>query len=208
MMWVVFDGWGVVYPVSDDIAGLLVPFLRERQPAVDAALVQELYFTANLGHISPREFWTRAGFGDQYPQIEQEYLDTRPTLDPNFIEAARTLSSKYPLAMLSNDLGNWSQHLRRRFGIEHLFKACVISGDVGCRKPDERIFHRLLERIGATADQCIFIDDRTRNLRVAADLGFRTVWINRDHQPPDDFVPTATTDTLANVATLIETMPV
>src|SRR5258707_10310434 len=51
----------------------------------------------------------------------------------------------------------------------------LLSGDVKLIKPDPRIFQALLERIGRSASECLFIDDSEENISTARSLGFETI---------------------------------
>ncbi len=59
--------------------------------------------------------------------------------------------------------------------LDELFDPVVISGDVGLRKPDRAIFELALDRLGASADRVVFVDDAQPNLAGAATAGLRTV---------------------------------
>ncbi|WP_067181005.1 HAD family hydrolase [Microtetraspora niveoalba] len=52
-----------------------------------------------------------------------------------------------------------------------LFDAIVISGEVGMRKPEPRIFHHALDLVGLPAEECVFIDDIEANIAAARALG-------------------------------------
>lgn len=73
-------------------------------------------------------------------------------------------------------LSNWSAETfpvaRQRFDVLRLFRHIVISGEEGCAKPDALIYHRLLQKTGLEASQCLFIDDRLENVEAARALGF------------------------------------
>lgn len=60
------------------------------------------------------------------------------------------------------------------------FDGTVVSAFEHLMKPDERIYHLLLERYGLHADECLFIDDRPVNLETAAGLGMDTFLFERD----------------------------
>lgn len=71
-------------------------------------------------------------------------------------------------ALLSNSWGNaYPEHL-----FDGLFDVVVISGQVGMRKPEERIFRHTLRELRLDAGECVFIDDLDHNTQAAADLGF------------------------------------
>lgn len=71
-------------------------------------------------------------------------------------------------ALLSN---SWGDHYPRDMW-EGMFDAVVISGEVGMRKPEPRIFHYTLELVGLAAEECVFVDDLAENIHAAAALGF------------------------------------
>lgn len=84
------------------------------------------------------------------------------------------------VACLSNDVAEWSLSLRRRFRLNERLIHWTISGDVGARKPDAAIYQRLLNATGREPEDCIFVDDRVRNIDTARDMGFKTVLFTRN----------------------------
>ncbi|MDA0632828.1 HAD family phosphatase [Nonomuraea sp. MCN248] len=69
--------------------------------------------------------------------------------------------------LLSN---SWSNTYERD-GWDEVFDAVVISGEVGMRKPEPRIFHHALGLIGQPGESCVFIDDIEANILAARALG-------------------------------------
>ena len=59
-----------------------------------------------------------------------------------------------------------------------LFDGVVISGEVGIRKPDPRIYAMGAEAIDLRPDQCVFVDDLPGNLKPARELGMATIHTN------------------------------
>jgi HAD superfamily hydrolase (TIGR01509 family) len=175
--WIVFDAMGVIFDEGDDIQNRLLPFLRRSNPSVNAEAVLSVYLKASLGQISSSGFWNKLGLGGMYPAVENEYLDTCLHLDPLVPETLRLLSAKFALAILSNDVKEWSDHLRRKYNLDRFFQTAVISGAVGIRKPALEIYRILLDRLGARGGDCIFVDDRLPNLPPAAALGMIPVWL-------------------------------
>ena len=76
-------------------------------------------------------------------------------------------------------LSNWSREkfdaVRTKYSFFELFETILLSGDVQLTKPDPRIFQALLERIGRSAGECMFIDDSAENITAATSLGFETI---------------------------------
>ncbi len=178
--WIVFDAMGVIFKVGDDTRRLLIPMLKELAPSFSSQQIYDIYIEASLGNISAFDFWQKLGLGEDYPEIQDAYLDQYLTLDEFFKPAAEELAENYRLALLSNDLSEWSKHLRERHGLNEFFDEVIISADVHCRKPSEQIYNILLQRIGAQSGDCIFIDDSIENLKAAARLGIHTILYNRD----------------------------
>lgn len=70
-------------------------------------------------------------------------------------------------ALLSNSWGNRYP----REGWDDMFDAIVISGEVGMRKPEAPIFRHVLDLLGVTAGQAVFVDDLRVNVEAASRLG-------------------------------------
>jgi FMN phosphatase YigB (HAD superfamily) len=171
----VLDAMGVIYEVGDDVADLLVPFIRENRGTIDAAAIDAAYLEASLGKISAFEFWTRVGVS---PELEDRYLSR--FLLSNGLDELLTGAVKHfeRVVCLSNDVSEWSRKLRRSFDLERSFHGWYISGDLGCRKPDAAIFQAMLDDLAVDSSRVYFIDDRLKNLQAAAALGIQSVYYN------------------------------
>ena len=183
--WVILDVMGVIFEVGDDTNDLLVPYIQKINDMISAEKINEMYLKASLGEISSFDFWNELGFGNKYPEIERDYLDTYLRIDSEFVEVAKTLSKNYSLAILSNDVKEWSNYLRTKFDLSRLFKIIIISGEVGYRKPDKRIYNILLDRIQSPPSDCVFVDDRAKNLRPASEIGIKTIRFVREESNND-----------------------
>ena len=76
-------------------------------------------------------------------------------------------------------LTNWSAQTfpiaRERYEFLDWFEDIVVSGEEMMIKPDHRLYQILLDRIGRTAPECIFIDDGIRNVKAAEEMGFDAI---------------------------------
>lgn len=70
-------------------------------------------------------------------------------------------------ALLSNSWGN--EYPRQ--GWDTLFDAVVISGEVGMRKPEHRIYHHVLDRLDVHPQQAVMVDDLQPNVAAAVEVG-------------------------------------
>ena len=177
---VIFDAMGVVFVEGNDTVNLTYPYMVDRNPDLELQVLIDAYIEAAEGRITAQELWNRCGFTDNIAMLEEDYLDTMLELDPDVIDVLEELSRHYRLAMLSNDIGSWSKHLRQHHGLDEYFEEAIISGDVGVRKPEPRIYEIAAQRLGLKPEECVFVDDRPGNLEPAAELGMRTVLYNRD----------------------------
>jgi 2-haloacid dehalogenase len=92
------------------------------------------------------------------------------------VEILRGLKNAgYPLYGLTNWPADKYRLVRPRWEFFAWFEAIVVSGEVMLAKPDPRIYTLLLEQIGRRAGECLFIDDSTRNIATARQLGFQTI---------------------------------
>jgi putative hydrolase of the HAD superfamily len=163
---------GVIYSVRDDVRDLAHPFIVENGGLQDYSKLWDAYHSASLGHISAADFWKAVGLD---PRLEDAYLQ-RHRINEGLIDFLKEANSRgHEIWCLSNDISEWSKKLRRHFELETYFKGFVISGDVGCRKPDEGIYHHLIAQVNTGPSNMMFIDDMIKNLDIASQLGFHTI---------------------------------
>lgn len=60
-----------------------------------------------------------------------------------------------------------------RFAFMKQFRDIIVSGEVGMKKPDPRIFALAVDRFGTAPSETVFVDDRLENCQSAATLGFQ-----------------------------------
>ena len=170
--------YGVIITDPD---GGLTPFINRTFPDLtDEDIYNPHWVKAGTGEISSLDFFRNIGYeGDlnDLSKIEKEYLDTLE-IDEFFYEAAPVIKKSYRLALLSNDVSEWSEYLREKFKINHFFDVTVISGDVKIKKPDAEIFRHILAKLDQPASECVFVDDRRKNLLSAKSLGMETILFN------------------------------
>ncbi|MEJ2852229.1 MULTISPECIES: HAD family hydrolase [unclassified Saccharothrix] len=90
------------------------------------------------------------------------------TPDPAMVDLVRTIRARgVPTVLLSN---SWGEGYPEDLLLE-LFDTIVISGRIGLRKPDPRIFTHTLDLIGLPAHRCVFLDDAPVNVEGARAVG-------------------------------------
>jgi putative hydrolase of the HAD superfamily len=75
-------------------------------------------------------------------------------------------------ALLSNSWGmaDYPRHL-----FPGMFDVVVISGEVGMRKPEERIFRHAAGLLGLEPSECVFVDDIEANVAAAEAIGMTAI---------------------------------
>ena len=163
--------------ILKDPGGGLMPFVNRAFPDLTPDDVYSHWLKGNVGELSSEDFFRILGYGGDLKTVEREYLETIE-IDEGFYAAAAALRKRFRLALLSNDLSEWSRFLRGKYGIDYFFDEIIISGDVGIKKPDPQIFLLTLDKMRLRAADCIYIDDRRRNLAAAASVGMDVILYN------------------------------
>ncbi|MFE2914599.1 HAD family hydrolase [Kitasatospora indigofera] len=95
---------------------------------------------------------------------------------PSMLEVARQArASGIAVALLSNSYGFDPYDPYLATGVWDHFDVHVLSGHEGIAKPDPAIYTLTLERLGLSANECLFVDDHPRNLPPAEALGIATL---------------------------------
>jgi HAD superfamily hydrolase (TIGR01509 family) len=172
---VVLDVMGVLYRAADDVAALLVPFVREHGGLDDPLVIRAHYVDASLGRHTTRELWSLLGVAGDPDALDRAYVE-RLELNDGVHELLDAMDQRnIAVAALSNDVSEWSLLARRRFGLDERIAPWVVSGDVGARKPDEPIFAELARALDQPLRACLFVDDRPENLAAARAKGMAVV---------------------------------
>tara|TARA_B110001454_G_C12613956_1_gene389917 strand:+ start:72 stop:764 length:693 start_codon:yes stop_codon:yes gene_type:complete len=85
-----------------------------------------------------------------------------------------------PMHIISNGNSEFQRLKLTNTGIDKYFDEVLISGDIGIKKPDIRIFQTLSEQINVNTDKLIYIGDRIEvDAKASSDAGMLGIWINR-----------------------------
>lgn len=131
--------------------------------------------TFERGEISMREFeellvTELASRGhDISPErlVPRLFEGLRPA-GPMWDVVAQVRAAGIPTGLLSN---SWGTEHYPYDQLAEYFDVQVISGEIGIRKPDPRIYRLAAERIGLPLEACAFVDDLDRNVEAASELG-------------------------------------
>jgi 2-haloalkanoic acid dehalogenase type II len=107
------------------------------------------------------------------------------------------------LGLVTNGMEGHQRSKLDAAGLADRFDAIVTSERVGCSKPDPRIFHAALDRLGCRADAAIMVGDNPlRDVAGAQQAGLRAVWVDRDGGRARGVSPDARITDLTGLAAL------
>ena len=94
---------------------------------------------------------------------------------PEIVTACQSLKSVMQTALLTNNIVAWRETWRSKIDVDALFHDVVDSCEVGMRKPEERIYALVEQRLGRQGEALLFIDDLGMNLKGARARGWQTL---------------------------------
>jgi len=174
---VIFDFGGVLVRMVDDRPRLGLA----EQLGVPLSRLDELVFfsgsaqRASRGEINVAQHWKAVGEalgiqpGDMPGFLEQYW--SADDVNWQLLDYIRDLHPRYKVGLLSNAWEDLRQTMHTRWDIDGLFDELIISAEVKLVKPDPRIFHLAIVRLGVQPGEAIFIDDIAENVEAARKEG-------------------------------------
>lgn len=156
------------------------PYVQQLSPGLTVEDIHGPWFRADAGELTSLEVWAALGFTGDLEKLDHDYLDTIEIM-PGAIDFLRAAHERFQTALISNDSSRWSHYIRGKWGLNPYFDVITVSGDVKICKPDPRIFELTLEKLGVSAEECLYVDDRPGNLEAARNLGLRAVMMGSQH---------------------------
>jgi putative hydrolase of the HAD superfamily len=121
--------------------------------------------------------------------------------------ALRALLGRLPgrKAILTNAPRRYARHVLELLAVHDAFEELIAIEDLALvPKPAPEAYARALERLGAAAGRCTFVDDTLGNALAAASVGLRAVWLA---PPGGRAAPRAAAEGVAVIESLAELEP-
>ncbi len=130
------------------------------------------------GEWDSHQFWCelglaleRAGTGrrqdpEKFKGLWLNLLKDSLRLDRSMLYLCRKLKQRVPIAALSNTISEHARYLEA-YGAYQIFDPCLLSCDLGVRKPDKAIYQMTAKALGVKPRNCLFIDDSRTNIEGA-----------------------------------------
>ena len=99
----------------------------------------------------------------------------------------RKLKKDYVTAILS-DQSQFSNVVVKKFNFYKFFDPIILSFELGVRKPELKIYKIILKRLELKPQECIFIDNKLKNILPAKKLGIHTILFKNINQLKKDLV--------------------
>ena len=135
-------------------------------------------------------------------QLSEDFLNmttARFSLLEGAEELVRYLAKKYPLTVVTNGFGEVQYEKFDKSGLRDCFAHIVLSEEVGCQKPNPRIFEEALRMNGLQAEDVVMIGDSwNSDIQGAINAGIDQIWIRKNKEQG-----TKSQDTTEQTATYI-----
>jgi putative hydrolase of the HAD superfamily len=177
---VYFDFGGVIARTEDraprtKLAENLGMTYREIEKIV---FENESSIKASIGAIAEEQHWRNVIQNlnlpeSEIPRVRDEFF-SGDRVDRDLLDFIRGLRETVKVGLVSNawsGLRSWI--VSQKF--EDAFDYMVISAEVGLMKPDARIYHIALEKLGAAPVEAVFLDDSVENVEGARAVGMQAI---------------------------------
>ena len=120
-------------------------------------------------------------------QLSEDFLNmttARFSLLEGAEELVHYLAAKYPLTVVTNGFVEVQYEKFDKSGLRDCFAHIVLSEEVGCQKPNPRIFEEALRMNGLQAEDVVMIGDSwNSDIQGAINAGIDQIWIRKSKDP-------------------------
>ena len=141
-------------------------------------------------------------------QLSEDFLNMT-TAHVSLLEGAeelvRYLAAKYPLTVVTNGFVEVQYEKFDKSGLRDCFAHIVLSEEVGCQKPNPRIFEEALRMNGLQAEDVVMIGDSwNSDIQGAINAGIDQIWIRKSKDPlPEGQTATYLVQSLSEVMEIL-----
>lgn len=162
------------HKIEDTLFDSKLGLIKIKSPLL-IPLVDELF----IGNIDEDEYIKNVL--RQYPQLgTEDWL--KKHIRENFIEVKGTReiiiklrNLGYKTAILSINGREWIEYCEKKFDFHKLFDVYSYSFEDKVLKPNPLAFQKVLHKLNAKPEECVFIDDQEKNIKAAQALGIKSV---------------------------------
>lgn len=214
----VFDAYGTLFDVHSVVAECEAAFPGKGTALSQLWRTKQLEYTwlrSLMGRYVDFEAVTAAALGTACrmlglvldEQTSGRLLQAYRTLAPfREVPAALERLRGRKLAILSNGSPAMLEAVVSNAGLTHLFDAVISVDSLRIFKPHPGVYALAGDTLGMSPSEIGFVSSNFWDISGAASFGFRTYWINRTGQTPDDlgFAPKAVLQSLDQLASHLD----
>ena len=186
---IVFDFGGVLTTIDTERALQRFRDLGVEEPEqyINSYCQKGPFFELENGDIDAEEFCRRLGQicnrEITFEQAKEAWLGFLVEIHTTLLEHLQTLRGSYRLSVLSNTnpfIQSWA--LTKDFtpvgkSLADYFDMLFFSYRMHCSKPSREIYCKMLANGGMRAEETLFVDDSTKNIEAAREVGIRTLLV-------------------------------
>jgi len=170
---IIFDCFGVLYP--DTYWTMAREYLGDSFEQSKPQL-HDLVRQVDLGFITRDELWSRfAGLVGSDKESVYKRLEDFGGLDKQLLAFIEERKHKYRFGMISNVGQGFIERMFVDKPASYYFDDIVLSSEVGLVKPDRRIYMLASVQLGVAPEECVFIDDLSKNVAGAEEAGMSAI---------------------------------
>jgi epoxide hydrolase-like predicted phosphatase len=117
-----------------------------------------------------------------------EKIDEKYEVNNDLWKLLPDLRSKYKLAIINNGTVLTLPMFEKSYDIKGNFDLYINSAIEGIKKPDPKIYLLTAERLGVSAEQCLYMDDIEVNVMAAERLGMKVIWWKNKEKGMKEFL--------------------
>jgi glucose-1-phosphatase len=174
----VFDIGNVLLKFNYFVAAERLRLVNGLEEMPDREVIVKAKAALEGGKIQRAEFLEIALREFQHGGDEESFLEIwRDIFHPNLpmVEFAGELAERMPVYLLSNISCIHREFIFERYEFFSIFTGGAFSYELGCMKPEARIYERTLEKFGLVPDEVILFDDMPENVEGARAAGWHAL---------------------------------
>jgi len=183
---IIFDLAEVYLKGVLDVEHYLEPILNIKHNEILDGLGGDELNQLFKGEISEEKYWEEIikknnwdiSINDLKINIRKNFQEIKGTRE--IIENLK--NQGYRLGLLSVHCKEWVEHCNKKFDYHKLFHSTLYSFEIGLLKPEKKVYQEILNKLGKSALECLFIDDSENNIKAAKELGINTIHFRNAEQ--------------------------
>ncbi len=181
MITTIICDWGGVLTFGKWTQAILDVLAKERPISVEKVYKEfnDMMVEMNKGDLSASDFVKNANKKFNLRMTEEEMGNVfKRAITPNkeMISLLKKINSKCDLILLSDNDDITLKSLRKdHAAMLALFKKQYFSHELKMAKPNTKIFEYVLADLGVAPSQCVFIDDKQKNVDSAKKCGMKGI---------------------------------